>query len=119
MALSADELILLRQTAGGIVGSTEKDYLTDPQLQSRYTAANEDFDLTIVYVLRLRVGMTAGFVDKSLELNSESLDQRHQHLVDLLAYWENITGVSGGAGSLLQLGTLDTGLDYEADDVLS
>lgn len=116
MALTATELVRLRQLTGGVVGTSEKDYLTDTQLQAEYSAASENFDTTVVAVLRLRVGMTAAFVDGSygVETTSESLSQRHRHLKDLLTFWEGRTGL-GGSG--LSTGMLGLALDAEADDV--
>lgn len=112
MALTATQLTRLRQLTGGVVSTSEADYLTDDQLQAEYTAANDDFDTTVVYVLRLRVSMTARWTDISfqVETTSESRSQRHKHLKELLADWEARTGL---AGSTLSVGTLDLGLDAE------
>lgn len=114
MTLTASQLVRLRQMSGGIVGNTERDYLTDQMLQEEYTAAGGDFERAVVGVLRLRVGMTAAFVDKKLDLNSEQLSQRHKHLLALLAYWE---GRTGDGGALITTGNLDMNIDTDAADV--
>jgi hypothetical protein len=116
MALSATQLTRLRHLTGGVVETSEADYLTDTQLQAEYTEANEDFDTTIVYVLRLRVGMSVRWTDRSYnsEQTSENLSQRHRHLKDLLALWEARTGLAGGT---LSVATLDLDIDTDYDDV--
>jgi hypothetical protein len=118
MALSATQLTRLRKLTGGVVATSEADYLTDTELQAEYTEAADSWDTTIVYVLRLRVGMTAVFTDRSynIEQTSESLSQRHAHLKALLDTWE---ARAGQAGPVLSVGTLDLGLDTEFsyDDV--
>lgn len=116
MALTATQLQRLRHLTGGIVAEAERDYLTDTELQAEYTEAGGDFQLTIVYVLRLRIGMTAPFIDKSfgIEAGSEQLSQRHTHMKGLLAYWEGVLGLSG---TPLTVGTLDLGLDTDSTDV--
>lgn len=111
MALSATQLTRLRLLTGGVVSASEPDYLTDTQLQDEYTEAG-DFDTTVVYVLRLRVGMTAALTDRSynVEQTSEQLSQRHAHLVALLRAAEQSVGLSGSA---FRTGTLDTDMDSE------
>lgn len=112
MALSATELIRLRHLSGGIVGTSEKDYLTDDELQAEYTAAENDFDTTIVYVLRLRCAMTATFTDVSNLEGGESRSQRHKHLCELLNQWERRTGLDGGNPST---GMISLGIDTTYD----
>ena len=115
MTLTAAQLTRLRQLSGGVVATSEPDYLTDAQLQAEYASAGNDFDKTVVYVLRLRVGMTAGLTDRSyaIEQTSESLSQRHQQLKALLDEWERRVGLAGAA---LQAGALDMGLDEDNED---
>jgi len=116
MALSATQLTRLRKLTGGVVATSEADYLSDAELQAEYTEAGESWDTTLVYVLRLRVGMTAGLTDRSynIEQTSESLSQRHAHLKGLLAFWEARTGLAGGT---LSVATLDLDIDTDYDDV--
>lgn len=115
MALSATQLTRLRLLTGGVVSASEADYLTDTQLQAEYTEAAEDWDTTVVYVLRLRVAMTAALTDRSynIEQTSESLSQRHAHLKALLSAAEQRAGLSGGA---FGVGMLDLDMDAEAGD---
>jgi len=116
MALSATQLTRLRKLTGGVVATSEADYLTDTELQAEYTEAAGSWDTTIVYVLRLRVAMTATLTDRSynIEQTSESLSQRHAHLKALLSAAEQRVGLSGAA---LIVGTLDLGLDSDDDDL--
>lgn len=113
MTLTATQLTRLRHLSGGIVGESEKDFLTDDELQAEYTAADNDFELAVVYVLRLRVGMTAAFIDRNHDLNSEQLSQRHKHLRGLLDWWEMQVGVGG---SKLSTAKLDLNIDTDAED---
>lgn len=112
MTLTAAQLTRLRRLTGGVVKTSEPDYLTDAELQAEYTAAGGSFDLAVVYVLRLRVAMTAPLTDRSyaIEQTSESLSQRHAHLRDLLREAEARAGVGGAR---LKVGALDLGLDQE------
>ena len=114
MTLTAAQLTRLRMLTGGVVAASEPDYLTDAQLQSEYASAGNDFDKTVVYVLRLRVGMTAGLTDRSyaVEQTSESLSQRHQQLKALLQEWEQRLSL---AGAPLKAGVLDMGLNEDAN----
>ena len=109
--LSAALLTRLRMFSGGVVGTSEKDYLTDAQLQAEYAAADFDFDKAVVFVLRLRVGMTATYTATTTDAGtSEQRNQRHEHLRALLAEWESRTGLGGGYA---QMGTITLGLDYD------
>lgn len=116
MALSATQLTRLRLLTGGVVATSEADYLTDTQLQAENTEAAGDFDTTVVYVLRLRVAMTALLTDRSynIEQTSESLSQRHDHLKALLSAAEQRVGLSG---STFSVGLLDMDMDSESDDL--
>lgn len=109
--LSAALLTRLRMLSGGVVGTSEKDYLTDAQLQAEYTEAGNDFDKTVVLVLRLRVGMTATYTAATTDIGTtEQRNQRHEHLKGLLAEWEARTGMGGGYA---QIGIMSLGLDYD------
>lgn len=114
MALTATQLTRLRYMTGGIVGTSERDYLTDGELQNEYTEAGNDFDKTIVYVLRLRCAMTAGFTDVSNLEGSESRSQRHAQLCALLEYWERKTGLAGGK---ITAGAVDLNIDTDLQDI--
>jgi hypothetical protein len=116
MALSATQLTRLRKLTGGVVATSEADYLTDTELQAEYTEAADSWDTTIVYVLRLRVAMTAALTDRSYnsEQTSESLSQRHAHLRALLRDAEQRAGLSG---STFSVGVLDMDMDSEDDDL--
>lgn len=114
MALSATELTRLRRLTGGVVDSSAPDYLDDTALQAEYTSAGEDFNTTIVYVLRLRVGMLSYLYDRSLDLNSESLSQRRDGMRQLLQDWEKRTGLAGGS---LEVGTIDYNIYTDIDDL--
>jgi hypothetical protein len=114
MALTATQLTRLRYMTGGIVGQSERDYLTDTELQTEYTEAGSDFDKAVVGVLRLRCAMTAGFTDVSNLEGSESRSQRHAHLCELLSYWESKTGLAGGR---ITAGAIDLDIDTDLDDI--
>lgn len=115
MALSAEEYTELRQLTGGVTNTNDKDHLTDAQLQAIYdNRAGADWDLTIVHILRRRLGMASVFVDKTMDLNSESLSQRREALKELLELAEAVAGVGGYT---LEVGTIDLDLDTESSDV--
>lgn len=114
MPLSATELTRLRDLTGGRTNTSERDHLTDAELQAEYTDAAEVWNTTIVYVLRRRLGMATAYVNKSLDLNSTSMKQYRDHLADLLAEAESRAGLSGG---VLTTGTLDYNLDTDYDDL--
>lgn len=115
MALTADELTELRQLTGGVTNTNDKDHLTDAQLQATYdNRAGSDWDLAIVHVLRRRLGMAAVYTDKTMDLNSESLNQRYQNMEKLLVRAEKNAGVSGGS---LSTGTIDLNIDTDYDDL--
>lgn len=112
MALTAADLLKLRRLTGGVVKASEPDYLTDAELQAEFAAAGGAFDLAVVYVLRLRVAMTAPLTDRAyaIEQTSESLSQRHAHLRALLADAEARLGLGGAR---LTVGVMDLGLDKD------
>lgn len=120
--LTPQELARLRSLTGD---TNAKLYdLTDQEMQEEYDAAQVDytassipsaFNVTIVYVLRRRLGEAIKWTDRSGENNSESRSQRWDHLVKLLDYYEKKFGLFG-SGAVLETGTLDLGLDAEEDD---
>lgn len=111
MALTATELTRLRHLTGGVVATTAPDHLSDTELQAEYTDAGDDFDNTIIPVIRLRLGMAAVYVNGAPEFGIEQYESRFQHLQRLLTYYE---GLFGESGTLIQTGEIDTGIDYEA-----
>ena len=113
--LSATELTRLRDLTGGRTVANERDHLTDTELQAEYDAASSDWDVTYVYVLRRRLGMASAYVNKSMDLNSESLSQYRDHLQKLLEQAEARAGLSGGA---LSVGNFDHNLDVDYDDMV-
>lgn len=114
MTLTDAQLMRLRMMTGGIRKLNEADYIEDDTLQSLYADADNDFDTTVVYTLRLRVGMTVADVQRNVDLNGESMQQRHEHLRDLLKYWEEKLGLTGGG---LTVSAIDLNLDTDSDDV--
>lgn len=114
MALTATQLTRLRDLTGGRTNTRDRDHLTDTELQAEYTETGDDWNLTIVGVLRRRIGMAAAYVDKSHDINSISLSQRVKHMRDLLKDAEEVAGVTG---SILSVGVIDYNIDTDADDV--
>lgn len=114
MILSATELTRLRMLTGGVIATNEPDYLTDDQLQAEYTEADSDFDITIVYVLRLRCAMLSVLIDGTGEYMVERRSQRREAVCSLLETWERRTGLSAG---VIETGNLDMNLDTDAEDV--
>lgn len=96
MALSAEQYTRLRDLTGGRTTTGDKDHLTDEELQAEHDDAGSDWDTAVVYVLRRRIGMAAVYVDKSMDLNSESLNQRVQNMRDLLEDAEARAGLVAG-----------------------
>lgn len=115
MALTADEFTELRQLTGGVTNTSDKDHLTDAQIQAIYdNRAGADWNLTLVHILRRRLGMASVFVDKSTDVNSEQMSQRREALKELLKLAEANAGVSGSA---LQVGVIDLNIDTDYDDL--
>lgn len=112
MTLSATEYTRLRDLTGGRTVTSDDDHLTDTELQAEYDAAG-GWELGVVYVLRRRYRMLAGFFNVSRELNSETRVQKREALGKMLEDAERALGLSG---SPLYTGTLDTGLDSESTD---
>ena len=113
MAMTALQLTKLRQLTGGVRGTNEPDYLTDVQLDAEFADVADSFNATIIPVLRLRVGMAVVYINGSPEHGIEQNEARYKHLVERLAYYEKLFGETG---TLLQTGTLETGIDREATD---
>ena len=97
MALTALELTLMRQQTGGATTGNEPDHLTDDQINALYAANADDFDDTIIPVIRTRLGMAAVYVNGQPEFGIEQYEARWQHLKYLLAYYEELFG-SGRSG---------------------
>ncbi len=117
MALTAEELTELRQDTGGVTNENDKDHLTDAQLQAIYTnRSGEVWDVAIVRTLRRRVSMASPYVDKNLNLNSESMSQYVEHLKDLLKDAEKVAGMVPSVGTLTT-GRMRLGLDAREDEV--
>lgn len=100
----------LRDTIGDFCAPYE---LSDIVLQTEYTRAAGDFDVTVVYLLRRLIGRLSTKIDQSNnEGYSISLSQRYQQAKELLDRWEKQTGMEGG---LIGVGAISLGLD-EPDD---
>lgn len=112
--LTASQLTRLRDLTGGRTTSEDDDHLTDDELQDEYDAASGSWDLGIVYVLQRRVGMAARAIDKSLDLNSQSLSQYVDHLRDLLKDAELRAGVTPGR---ITVGKLKLNINTKLDDI--
>ena len=98
MPLSADQKAYIRDNAGDYQSA---DYeVSDATLQVIYDdteQGNGSLNRTIVWLLRRLVGLTARHITKSdTEGRTEQLEQLHEHYKGLLAYWEGLTGMSGG-----------------------
>lgn len=109
--LTATELKRLRS----MTGDTTQPYdVSDLEMNDEYTNAESDFDTAIVYVLRIRLGKAIKFVDRSTSTaetgGSVANNQRWEHIKQLLEYWEQKTGLSGGG---IFAGTMDLGLDED------
>jgi len=113
MTLSVTQYTRLRDLTGGRTTTNDKDHLNDTELQAEYDDAGS-WDAAVVYVLRRRIGMTAVYVDKSMDLNSESLNQRYQNMEKLLKQAEARAGMAGGS---LQAGVIDLNIDTDYDDL--
>jgi hypothetical protein len=114
MPLSSTQYLKLRDLTGGRTKTSSKDHLTDAELQAEFDDAASDWNTAIVYVLRRRLGMASGYVNKTLDLNSTSMAQYRDHLQKLLDAAEKRAGLSGGT---LSGGTLDLNLDTDYDDL--
>jgi hypothetical protein len=113
MALTATQYTRLRDKTGGRTTTNDKDHLTDAELQDEYDDAGS-WDTAVVYVLRRRVGMAAVYTDKTMDINSASLNQRYQNMLKLLAQAEAVAGAGGYA---LEVGTIDLNIDTDSDDL--
>ena len=112
---------VLTAAQGAILRNRTGDILTDPKLSDAmldaiYTEASEDLDLATVGALQQLIGIFAMQVDvtDTNTLITEKRSQRVKALQELLVYWQDVTGTTPGV--LLELGTLDTGLDRKSTD---
>lgn len=105
--LTAAQLARLKDLTGN-TSPDQPDQLSEAELQAEYDEAEADFDTTVVYVLRRRLGLAAKWSDRSGETNSDTRSQRWEHLKALLAYWEERTGLKGAT---MKVGALNLGLD--------
>lgn len=102
-----------------LTGDTDADDydLQESELQAEYEDNGEDFNLTIVSVLRQRLALRLARVDTSFAdgqgTSSESRSQEVAAIERMLAYWETRTGVSGGVSGTLQSGVMTLGLDQD------
>src|SRR3972149_5443437 len=108
-ALTPAQLVKLRQQIGD-PDENQYGHLEDLEIQEEYDEAVSDMDTAVVFCLRRRLGLAAKWTDRSGEVNSETRSQRWEHLLKLLDYWEQKTGLSGGA---IFAGTMDLGLDED------
>jgi hypothetical protein len=106
--LTSAQISTLRRRTGDT--NTKAPDLEDSDMQALYTLAVDDLDLTTVYILRERLGMSVKWTDHSGETRSESRSQRWEHIKQLLEYWEEKLGLSGGG---IFAGTIDLGLDED------
>ena len=84
MALSATELLRLRDLTGGRTNTNDLDHLTDEELQAEFSLASAGWAEAVVLVLRRRLAMASKYVNKAMDLNSDSMSQYVEHLRDLL-----------------------------------
>lgn len=108
MTLTATEYTRLRDLTGGRTTTEDKDHLTDTELQEEFDDAGSVWDKGIVWVLRRRIGMASPYVDKSMDLNSNSLSQRVENMRKLLTDAEARTGLSG---TIISTGMMDLDID--------
>lgn len=102
-----------------LTGDTDADAydLEESELQDEYTDNDEDFNLTIVSILRQRLALHLARVDTSFSdgqgTSSESRSQEVAAIERMLAYWEARLGITGGLSGTLQSGVISLGLDQE------
>jgi hypothetical protein len=109
--LTATQISTLRRRTGDT--NAKAPDLEDSDIQALYAEAEDDLDLTTVYILRERYGMSLRWTDHSGETRSESRSQRRLAIKEALDYWEERTGLKGGA---IRVGALNLDLDYDEDE---
>ncbi|MDZ4764488.1 MAG: hypothetical protein SGI73_08045 [Chloroflexota bacterium] len=108
--LTIDQIASVRAATGDTISPYD---VTDAQLQTIYddpAAANSDLARLHVYVLRRRLGKAANLVALGGDGANTAYQQRFAQLGLLLAYWERLTALDGGA---LSAGTLMLDLDED------
>ncbi len=115
--LTITQIARLRKLTGD---NDPDDYdLTDAELDAEYQDNSEDFNLTIVSVLRQRLALHLMRYDTSFAdgqgTSSESRSQEREAIEKLLEYWEKRTGVVGGLSGTLQSGVISLGLDQDEE----
>lgn len=98
MALTTAQIEYIRDNAGDFQDADPE--VSSASIQVIYDdpeQGNGSLNKTIVWLLRRLVGKTARHITKSdSEGRTEQLEQLHEHYKELLAYWETLTGMSGG-----------------------
>lgn len=113
--LTADEIEYIRAMSGDDCAPYE---ISDVLLQKLHDrgigmtcGCSAAEDVTVVLVLQVRVAKSAKLFDETPpEGGSATVSQKHQHLKDLLARWEQKCGLSG---SVVTTSVFDLGLDAE------
>jgi hypothetical protein len=106
--LTAAQLAIFRAQSG----DTNSTDVSDLQVQACYDAAVSDDALTMVYILRQRLGKAVDEITfTGGDGGTRQGNQKYEQIERLLKYWEQVAGVSGGA---LIIGRID--LDIDADD---
>lgn len=103
MALSAEQILDLRDRTGDDELDGGAYLISDTRLNEQYTEAltrysgDHAFDVTTVYVLRMILGKYARRVALSSTIGETSQwQQLFEHTQALLKYWEGVVGIAGG-----------------------
>lgn len=131
MPLTAPEILKFRKLTGD---TDEQDYsATDAEIDAYYTQAVTDAaadealkvdPLTVVYLLRQRLGWAINQTDETGEFGNRRNSQIYKNIRDtLLPFWEDLAGLpahsENGAASMgsVTVGAWSLGTDMTEDDL--
>lgn len=119
--LTAEQITDFRMLIGDEL-ATENE-ISDADIRAQYDKAHAfgaDADTTeartVVYLLRRLLGLQRRLMDKSGDIQNERHSQLFEHIKDMLKYWEDLAGMTGGASGTLSVGVLNLGIDYTQED---
>lgn len=118
--LTPEQISDLRGDSGDVGSSPEVSTIDLQRFYDKAYALGNDEDVTyattMVYIIRRQIGLAIKKIDVRGEVEAESRSQIIKNLRDSLKDWEMRAGMTGGIGGMIQVGTLNLGIDYTDED---